>query len=61
MEEEEAPIDEQKLMEVREVFTLFDRDGDATMAIKDVGTALRSLGIDISESELHIVLNEVRA
>ena len=37
---------EEQLAEIKEVFGLFDRNGNGTMPTKDLGTAMRALGLD---------------
>ncbi|NXN89800.1 CALMS protein, partial [Bombycilla garrulus] len=51
-------LSEEKIAEIREAFSLFDRDGDGLMGGEDVGTAMRSLGHNPSEGELRAVLGE---
>ncbi len=47
--------------EFREAFTLFDKDGDGTISSKELGTVMRSLGQNPTESELQDMINEVDA
>jgi calmodulin len=42
-----------------EAFSLFDKDGDGTITAKDLGTAMRSLGQNPTESEVQAMINEV--
>ena len=37
---------EEQLAEIKEVFGLFDRNGNGTIPTKDLGTAMRALGLD---------------
>jgi Ca2+-binding EF-hand superfamily protein len=37
-------LTDERLAECREAFALFDRDGDGTITIKEVGAVLRCLG-----------------
>lgn len=45
--------------EFREAFSLFDKDGDETITNKELGTVMRSLGQNPSESELQEMIQEV--
>lgn len=40
-------------------FNLFDKDGDGTIKSKEVGTVMRALGLNPTESEVVDLLNEV--
>ena len=40
------------LLEFKEAFSLFDKDGDGTISINELGTVLRSLGQNPTEQEL---------
>ena len=45
--------------EFREAFSLFDKDGDETITTKELGTVMRSLGQNPTESELQEMIQEV--
>ncbi|PON23160.1 AP-1 complex subunit gamma-1 [Trichoderma gamsii] len=47
--------------EFKEAFSLFDKDGDGQITTKELGTVMRSLGQNPSESELQDMINEVDA
>ncbi|KAG2358412.1 calmodulin, partial [Suillus spraguei] len=47
--------------EFKEAFSLFDKDGDGTIATKELGTVMRSLGQNPTEAELQDIINEVDA
>jgi calmodulin len=38
--------------EFREAFLLFDKDGDGTVTTKELGTVMRSLGQNPTETEI---------
>src|SRR2546423_14032290 len=56
----ESLTDEQ-VAEFREAFALFDKNGDGQITTKELGTVMRSLGQNPSESELQDMINEVDA
>ena len=45
--------------EFREAFSLFDKDGDGVITSCELGTVMRSLGQNPSETELRDMVNEV--
>ena len=47
------------LLEFKEAFSLFDKDGDGTITPKELGTVMRSLGQNPTEGELKDMINEV--
>ncbi len=49
------------LSEIREVFMLFDRDGDETITINELGTCMRALGQNPTEAELRAIIAEIDA
>jgi len=52
---------EEQLTEFKETFSLFDKDGDGTISTKELGTVMRALGQNPTESELQDMINEVDA
>lgn len=49
------------VVEFKEAFSLFDKDGDGTITTKELGTVMRSLGQNPTEAELQDMINEVDA
>ena len=49
------------LIEFKEAFSLFDKDGDGCITTKELGTVMRNLGQNPTESELQDMINEVDA
>ena len=57
-----SPIDQfspAQLAELREVFALFDKDGDGTITAPELGTVMGQLGPAPTDSELQDMVNEV--
>ena len=45
-------------LEYKEAFTIFDKDGDGTVTIKELGTVMRTLGVNPTENELKKIIEE---
>jgi calmodulin len=56
---QEVILTEEQIGEFKEAFSLFDRDGDGTITTNELGTVMRSLGQNPTESELQDMINEV--
>uniref|UniRef100_A0A8D0AXE9 Calglandulin n=1 Tax=Salvator merianae TaxID=96440 RepID=A0A8D0AXE9_SALMN len=54
-------LTEEQTAEFKEVFSLFNKDGDGTMTTKELSTMVRSLDENSTEEELQDVINEVDA
>ena len=54
-------LTEEQILEFKEAFSLFDKDGDGSISTAELGTVLRSLGVNPTASELQEMLNEVDA
>ena len=54
-------LTESQIAEFREAFSLFDRDGDGTVDTKELGTVMRSLGQNPTQTELEDMVREVDA
>ncbi|KAL4237939.1 hypothetical protein ACF0H5_002649 [Mactra antiquata] len=52
-------LTEEQIGEFKEAFSLFDKDGDGRVTSKELGTVMRSLGQNPTESELLDMVNEV--
>ena len=52
---------EEQITEFKDTFSLFDRDGDGTISTKELGTVMRALGQNPTESDLQEMINEVDA
>ena len=54
-------LSEEKIAQYKEAFALFDASGNGTIPTKSLGTAMRSLGVKITEAELQDTIDEVDA
>ncbi len=52
-------LTEQQKEEFKDVFSLFDKDGDGTVSTKELGTVMRTLGQNPTEAELEEMIKEV--
>jgi calmodulin len=54
-------LTEEQVSEFKEAFDLFDKNGDGRIPTKELGTMMRSLGQNPSDSELRDMIDEVDA
>ncbi|KAH9321894.1 hypothetical protein KI387_016533, partial [Taxus chinensis] len=54
-------LSEDQIAEFKEAFGLFDKDGDGSITTKELGTVMRSLGQNPTETELRDMIGEVDA
>jgi len=52
-------LSEEKIAEFRAAFELFDKDRDGKITTKELGTVMRNLGQNPTDSELQEMINEV--
>ena len=50
-------MDHALFAEFKEAFSLFDKDGDGSITVKELGTVMRSLGQNPTEAELQDMVN----
>lgn len=50
--------DQEKVNQIREAFNVFDKDNDGFITLKELGTVMRSLGQNPTESELHDIIKQ---
>ena len=52
-------LTDEQVAEIREAFSLFDKDGDGTITTQELGTVVRSLGLNPTEAELRGRVGEI--
>ncbi|CAH1228159.1 CALM1 [Branchiostoma lanceolatum] len=52
-------LSEQQIIEFREAFSVYDKDGDGIIAIKELFKVMWSLGQNPTESEMEKILQDV--
>jgi calmodulin len=52
-------LSEEKITEFKAAFELFDKDRDGKITVKELGTVMRNLGQNPTDSELTEMINEV--
>ena len=50
--------DKNKVDQIREAFNVFDKDNDGFITLKELGTVMRSLGQNPTETELHDIIKQ---
>lgn len=50
----------EQIAELKEAFNEFDNDGSGTITTKELGYAMRAMGMNPTEQELVDLINEVR-
>ncbi len=54
----EEKFNEDEIQDFKQAFTFFDREGDGTINLEDLGLALRSLGFIVTNSEVEDLRNK---
>ena len=54
-------LNKEQIEEIKDAFSLLDKDGDGTITTKELGTVMRSLGQNPTENKLQEMTNEVDA
>ena len=57
-DEDTHGLSPEELNELKEVFKTFDKDGDGTIDVEELGTALRSLGQNPTKEEVRKLIDE---
>lgn len=52
-------LSQEQIDEFKEAFKLFDRDGDGTVDVDELGTVMKSLGQEPTEQEIRDMISEV--
>lgn len=52
-------LNEEQKAELKEAFSLFDRDGDGTITTKELQVVMRSIGLNPTEDEIKEMIQEV--
>ncbi len=52
-------LTEVQITEIREIFTLFDKDSDGQVATTELGTMIRALGFNPTEQEIVEQMNNI--
>ena len=53
-------LTEEQIAELKQAFNEFDNDGSGTITTKELGYAMRAMGMNPPEQELLDLINEVR-
>ncbi|XP_070538755.1 calmodulin-like [Ptychodera flava] len=56
-----AGLSEEQLAELKEAFTIFDKDGDGTISSEEFESVMKKLGQNPTKEELQEMINEVDA
>jgi calmodulin len=51
-------LSREEILEFKDAFLVYDKDGDGTMSLKELGAVMRSLGNNPTEQELQDMINE---
>ncbi|CAD5120148.1 DgyrCDS8724 [Dimorphilus gyrociliatus] len=54
-------LTEEQIELIKDMFMVFDQDGDETITIKELGTVMRALGQHPTEAELNAIIAEIDA
>ena len=49
-----AQLTDEQMAECQEVFSMFDKNGDGTISISELGLIMRKLGLSPTEAELQV-------
>ena len=60
MADSENKMSEEQIAELKQAFNEFDADGGGTINTRELGYAMRAMGMNPTEAELLDLINEVR-
>ena len=52
-------LDELKIAEIREIFTLFDKDADSYVKTSELGTIVRGLNLNPTQKEVEVMQKKI--
>ena len=55
----ETHLKDEQLAELKDVFSMFDKDGDGTITLSEFGSVMKALGQEPTEDELRIMMDSV--
>ena len=56
--EEEKKLSQEEILNYREQFAKFDREGDGTITIHEIGSVMNDMGVYPTETQLQDIMNE---
>merc|ERR1719502_224787 len=57
--QEQSALKPEQMEEIKEAFELFDIDGSGTIDAKELGTAMRALGMDAKKEEIRKMIEDI--
>jgi calmodulin len=54
-----ARLNQRQIREIREAFSIFDKDGDGSISAKELGTVMRSLGMAPTDQDIQRLIRAV--
>ena len=54
-----AKLNQKRIREIREAFSIFDKDGDGTISAAELGAVMKSLGMEPTERDLQVFYKNI--